>query len=82
MNNFESLMLQEQTGTLTIEELEFLEVHKQIVSYGEMTGRYFVEMCQKVKQMRDGKVFEKSQFGAVENGGRLCGNRRGGCTWT
>lgn len=62
MNNFAELMLQEQTDTLTLEEREFVEVHKQIVSYGEMTGRYFVEMCQKVKQMRDGKLYRAAGF--------------------
>lgn len=62
MNNFEQLMLQEQTSTLTLEEREFVEVHKQIVSCGEMAGRYFVEMCHKIKQMRDGKLFRAAGF--------------------
>lgn len=62
MNNFEQLMLQEQASSLTLEEREFVEVHKQIVSYGEMAGRYFVEMCQKIKQMRDGKLFRAAGF--------------------
>lgn len=62
MNNFEQLMLQEQTSTLTLEEREFVEVHRQIVSCGEMTGRYFVEMCHKIKQMRDGKLFRAAGF--------------------
>lgn len=62
MNNFESLMLQEQTDTLTLEEREFVEVHKQIVSYGSLAGRYFVELARKLKTMRDGKLYKAAGF--------------------
>lgn len=62
MNNFEMILQKSETNALTLEEREFVEVHKQILSCGEMTGRYFVEMCQKIKQMRDRKLFRAAGF--------------------
>ncbi len=62
MNNFELILQKSETNALTLEEREFVEVHKQIISCGEMTGRYFVEMCQKIKQMRDQKLFRAAGF--------------------
>lgn len=62
MNNFNQLMLQKQERTLTVEEREFVEIHKQIVFCSEMTGRYFVEMCYKIRQMRDGKLYRAAGF--------------------
>lgn len=62
MGNFEQLMLQDQTSELSLEEREFVEVHKRIVSCAEMTGRYLFETCRQIKRMHDGKLYLAAGF--------------------
>lgn len=62
MTNFEQLMLQDQTSELSLEEREFVEVHKRIVSCAEMTGRYLFETCRQIKRMHDGKLYLAAGF--------------------
>ncbi len=62
MGNFEQLILQEQTAKLTLEEREFVEVHKRIVSCAKMTGHYLFETCREIKRMHDGKLYLAAGF--------------------
>lgn len=61
-NTFLQLMNDEKTMMLSVEQREFVETHKQIVSYGNLAGRYFVELARKLKVMRDGKLFRAAGF--------------------
>lgn len=61
-STFQQLMITEQTSELTIEQRNFVETHKQIISCGRMAGRYFVELARKLKQMRDGKLYLAAGF--------------------
>lgn len=61
-NTFLQLMDDEKTTMLSVEQREFVETHKQIVSYGNLAGRYFVELARKLKIMRDGKLFKAAGF--------------------
>lgn len=61
-NTFLQLMDDEKTTMLSVEQREFVETHKQIVSYGSLAGRYFVELARKLKTMRDGKLYKAAGF--------------------
>jgi chromosome segregation ATPase len=61
-NTFLQLMDDEKTTMLSVEQREFVETHKQIVSYGNLAGRYFVELARKLKTMRDGKMYKAAGF--------------------
>lgn len=61
-NTFLQLMDDEKSTMLSVEQREFVETHKQIVSYGSLAGRYFVELARKLKVMRDGKLFKAAGF--------------------
>ena len=58
---FNQLMVQEQAG-LTADQLIFVETHKQIISYGNLAARSFVEMGHKLKEMRDGELYKAAGF--------------------
>lgn len=61
MSNFQQLMVTEQES-LTAEEREFVTVHRQILSSGEMAGHAFMEMCYGIKRMRDEKIYRAAGF--------------------
>ncbi len=59
---FKQLMLSEQAAALTIEQRDFVETHKQIISCGTMAARYFVELARKLKHMNDAKLYVAGGF--------------------
>ena len=59
---FKQLMLSEQEAALTIEQRDFVETHKQIISCGTMAARYFVELARKLKHMNDTKLYAVGGF--------------------
>ncbi len=67
MGNYEQLIAAEQPAELTLEEREFVEVHRRIVSCGELTGRYLFEMCMQIKRMRDDKLYLAAGFEKFED---------------
>lgn len=67
MGNYEQLIVAEQTAELTLEEREFVEVHRRIVACGELTGRYLFEMCNQIKRMRDDKLYLAAGFESFED---------------
>lgn len=66
MRNYEQLIVAERTAELTLEEREFVEVHRRIVASGEMTGRYLFEMCNQIKRMHDDKLYKAAGFNKFE----------------
>ena len=67
MKNYEQLITAEQPAELTLEEREFVEVHRRIVACGELTGRYLFEMCSQIKRMRDAKLYLAAGFEKFED---------------
>lgn len=62
MGNYEQLVTAGQSAELTLEEREFVEVHRRIVACGELTGRYLFEMCRQIKRMKDDKLYLAAGF--------------------
>lgn len=67
MRKYEQLIVAEQSAELTLEEQEFVEVHRRIVACGELTGRYLFEMCNQIKRMRDDKLYAVAGFKKFED---------------
>ena len=63
---FAHLMMTEQLSMLSVEEREFVETHHQILSCGRQAGRAVIELCRKLKIMRDGKSYKAAAFGTFD----------------
>lgn len=61
MNNFNELVKKEES-TLSIEEREFLLLHKEITYCSTQSVAYLIDTCKKLKEMRDTKKYVVAGF--------------------
>ena len=61
MKNFNELLVTDR-ATLTVDESNFLKLHDQIMFSGTSATVYIVEFSKKLKEMRDGKLYESAGF--------------------
>lgn len=60
--NFEQLMIVENQNSITAEEKQFVELHRQIMYYGNAAAEFAAGMAMKLKEMRDGKNYLAAGF--------------------
>lgn len=61
MKNFNELLVTDRAN-LTVDESNFLKLHDQIMFSGTSATVYIVEFSKKLKEMRDGKLYESAGF--------------------
>lgn len=61
MNNFNELVKKEDSN-LTVEEREFLLLHKEITYCSTQSVAYLIDTCRKLKEMRDTKKYVVAGF--------------------
>lgn len=61
MKNFNELLITDRSN-LTVDESNFLKLHDQIMFSGFSATVYIVEFSKKLKEMRDGKLYESAGF--------------------
>lgn len=61
MEKIEKLMLLED-GSVTVEQRNFIKIHNEIMTYGRVTCEFAIKTAEKLKEMRDGKLYLSAGF--------------------